>query len=131
MPGTGKSTVGALLANLLNYRLIDTDILLIEKYGMPLAELLSQKGVDTFLKLESEVGEQLVCQKTVIATGGSMVFSQTAMNNLMNHNVHAARQLQRLRAGGGIAENRQLLTRRCRAEVAAAVNPPSIFQLNR
>ena len=51
--------------------------------------------------------------------------------HLVNHDIHAAGQFPRRLAGGGIAENSQLLTRRCRAEVAAAVNPPSIFQLNR
>ena len=87
MPGTGKSTVGALLAERLNYSLIDTDTLLARQNGMSLPHLLEQQGIETFLKLESQVGEQLVCEHTVIATGGSMVFSQTAMRNLMAHNV--------------------------------------------
>ena len=82
MPGTGKSTVGVLLAKRLGYRFIDTDLLIIERAGKTLPQILAEAGVKRFLTLEAEVGETLRCDKTVIATGGSMVFGQTAMKRL-------------------------------------------------
>ena len=82
MPGTGKSTVGVLLAKRLGYRFVDTDLLIIERAGKTLPQILTETGVERFLTLEAEIGETLRCDKTVIATGGSMVFGQTAMKRL-------------------------------------------------
>ena len=82
MPGCGKSTVGAKLAKNLHMRLIDTDRLIVEKTGKSLPQLLRELGVDGFLQLEGNIGAQLVCDRCVIATGGSMVFSEAAMNHL-------------------------------------------------
>ena len=82
MPGTGKSTIGARLAKRLHYRLIDTDKLLAEKTGQTLPQILSECGVESFLQLEGTVGAELNCENCVIATGGSMVFSDEAMQNL-------------------------------------------------
>ena len=82
MPGTGKSTVGVLLAKRLGMRFIDTDLMLIERAGETLPKLLASRGVGGFLALEGKVGESLRCERTVIATGGSMVYSDEAMQNL-------------------------------------------------
>ena len=82
MPGSGKSTVGVLLAKRLGMRFLDTDLLLIEQTGVTLPQLLRQQGVEGFLTLEGAMGEALHCEHTVIATGGSMVLSAPAMENL-------------------------------------------------
>lgn len=82
MPGTGKSTVGAKLAKRLRYGLIDTDRLIVEKTGKTLPQILSENGVDGFIEVEGRIGVELRCEHCVIATGGSMVFSDAAMQNL-------------------------------------------------
>lgn len=86
MPGTGKSTVGAKLAKRLRYGLIDTDRLLVEKTGIPLPQILSERGVDGLIAAEGSIGAELRCEHCVIATGGSMVFSDAAMQNLCQGN---------------------------------------------
>ncbi len=71
MPGSGKSTVGVLLAKALGYSFIDTDLLISRKAGKPLQNILDEDGLDRFLELEQEIG-----------TGGSMVLSKSAMEHL-------------------------------------------------
>ena len=82
MPGTGKSTVGVVLAKLLGFDFIDTDLVMAKRAGRPLSEIITQDGYDRFIELEGKTGEELICHRTVIATGGSMVFSESAMKNL-------------------------------------------------
>ncbi len=82
MPGSGKTTIGATLADRLHFQLIDTDWLVMDTYHKSLPALLDAEGVEGFLRLEGKVGEALVCDGCVIATGGSMVFSDGAMQNL-------------------------------------------------
>ena len=82
MPGTGKSTVGQLLARKLNYPLIDTDRRMVEISGKSLPQIIADSGVEGLLALESEVGQTLACDRCVIATGGSMVLSEAAMKHL-------------------------------------------------
>ena len=82
MPGTGKSTVGVVLAKLLGYDFIDTDIVISNKEKRPLSQIIAEDGYDRFIEIEGEVGAELKCSRCVIATGGSMVFSENAMNNL-------------------------------------------------
>ena len=82
MPGTGKSTVGVVLAKRLGFDFIDCDLLLAKEAGMTLPEILDKIGIDGFLEMEGRVGAGLRCSRTVIATGGSMVISPEAMANL-------------------------------------------------
>lgn len=82
MPGSGKSTVGVLLAKQLGYNFVDTDLLISRKGDKPLQEIIDNEGLERFSQLESTVGETLVCDKTVVATGGSMVLCDKAMENL-------------------------------------------------
>ena len=82
MPGSGKSTVGVLLAKALGYSFIDTDLIISRKAGKPLQKILDNDGLDRFLELEEEVGSTLECEYTVVATGGSMVLSEKAMEHL-------------------------------------------------
>lgn len=82
MPGSGKSTVGVLLAKAIGYSFVDTDLIISRRAGKPLQKILDEDGLNGFLRLEEKVGAELVCDHTVIATGGSMVMSDTAMQNL-------------------------------------------------
>lgn len=82
MPGSGKSTLGVLLAKALGYSFIDTDLIISRKAGKPLQRILDEDGLDRFLELEQEVGSSLDCDCAVVATGGSMVLSQPAMERL-------------------------------------------------
>lgn len=82
MPASGKSTVGVILAKLLGYDFVDTDILLSVHEKRPLSQIIAEEGYEGFLKLEGAVGRDLACIGTVISTGGSMVFSTKAMENL-------------------------------------------------
>ncbi len=82
MPGSGKSTLGVLLAKALGFSFVDTDLIISRKAGKPLQRILDEDGLDSFLELEQEVGESLECDCTVVATGGSMVLSEKAMEHL-------------------------------------------------
>ncbi len=87
MPAAGKSTVGVILAKLLGYDFIDTDILLALEQKRPLSQIISEDGFDRFIEAEGRVGESLRCEKAVIATGGSMVFSENAMKALSENSI--------------------------------------------
>ena len=83
MPGSGKSTIGIILAKRLGYDFVDTDNLISDREKTTLQDIIDKKGVSEFLKIEGIVGEELNIDNTVIATGGSMVFSDSAMKNLL------------------------------------------------
>lgn len=87
MPGSGKSTLGVLLAKALGYSFVDTDLIISRKAEKTLQNILDTDGLDKFLELEQQVGSELECDKTVIATGGSMVLSDTAMQHLKKNGV--------------------------------------------
>ena len=82
MPSCGKSTVGVLLAKKLGYRFLDSDILIQEKCGMLLHEIIESGGLNGFLKIEGEVNRSIETDRTVISTGGSVVYSDDAMKHL-------------------------------------------------
>ena len=82
MPGAGKSTVGVILAKTLGMNFIDTDIVLQENAGRILQEMINTEGIDAFLKTEERSIVSLECENTIIATGGSVVFSDKSMNYL-------------------------------------------------
>ena len=74
MPGAGKSTVGVVLAKRLGYRFVDSDLVIQEQYGKLLHELIEEHGVDGFWKIENDVNASLSQRRSVIATGGSVVY---------------------------------------------------------
>lgn len=82
MPGCGKSTIGVLLAKLLGYDFLDSDLLIQRKAGKKLYQIIDEKGLDYFNKLENEVNAEIEVNKTVIATGGSVVYGREAMEHL-------------------------------------------------
>jgi shikimate kinase len=82
MPGAGKSTVGVLLAKALARQFVDTDLLLQAAGGAPLHKLLADLGTAGFRALEERQILALTARDTVIATGGSVVYSAPAMAHL-------------------------------------------------
>lgn len=82
MPGAGKSTVGVVLAKRLGYTFLDSDLVIQQKYGKLLHELIREHGVEGFWKIENDVNAGLTCNKTVIATGGSAIYGAEAMEHL-------------------------------------------------
>ena len=88
MPGAGKSTVGVVLAKVLGYDFIDSDLLIQAETGKRLFEIINASGVDGFLKVENEVNSRIETnhtvgeEPTVIATGGSVIYGEEAMAHL-------------------------------------------------
>jgi shikimate kinase len=79
MPGAGKSTVGVVLAKRLGLSFIDTDILLQARQGRRLQEIIDTDGLLAFRRLEEDLLLGLETDGAVIATGGSAIYSETAM----------------------------------------------------
>ena len=82
MPGAGKSTVGVVLAKKLGFSFVDSDLVIQEKYGKLLHELIEENGVEGFWKIENDVNASLALHKCVIATGGSAIYGAEAMEHL-------------------------------------------------
>ena len=82
MPGAGKSTVGVLLAKMLGYDFLDSDLLIQARAGKRLFEILQEDGNEAFAELENRVNAQIDVHRTVIATGGSVVYGKEAMEHL-------------------------------------------------
>ena len=82
MPGSGKSTVGVLLAKALGFSFLDTDLLIQQREGALLQDILDSLGVEAFLDLEGEALAGLDCARTVIAPGGSAVCRERGMARL-------------------------------------------------
>lgn len=87
MPGAGKSTLGVLLAKALGKAFVDTDLLIQSKTGQLLQEIIAHRGVDGFLKVEEEVLLEFAATNTVVATGGSAVYSGIAMKHLKEQGI--------------------------------------------
>lgn len=82
MPGSGKSTVGVLLAKELAKGFLDTDLLIQQAEGCSLQEILDRQGYLALRRIEERVLLGLTCANHVIATGGSAAYSHTAMAHL-------------------------------------------------
>ncbi|MFG6350398.1 MAG: shikimate kinase, partial [Oscillospiraceae bacterium] len=67
MPGSGKSTVGVVLAKALGRGFLDVDLLIQEQEGALLQELIDTRGVERFLDLERDAICSLACRGTVVA----------------------------------------------------------------
>lgn len=82
MPGVGKSTVGVILAKVLGFQFLDADLLIQEQEGRLLREIIAEEGTDGFIQVENRVNASIQCSRTIIATGGSVVYGQEAMEHL-------------------------------------------------
>lgn len=82
MPGSGKSTLGVVLAKVLGMGFSDMDLLLQQRTGRRLQDVLDKDGLDAFLKIEEETILSVTGEHMVLATGGSAVLSERAMLHL-------------------------------------------------
>lgn len=81
MPGAGKSTIGVVLAKSLGYKFIDSDIVIQEKEGRLLHQIISDVGDEGFREIENKVNASINETNAVIATGGSAVYGKEAMEH--------------------------------------------------
>ncbi len=82
MPGCGKSTAGVLLAKSLKLDFTDTDLLVQSQQNRSLQDIIDSNGMKSFLKAEEKCILSIKASNTVIATGGSVVYSPVAMKHL-------------------------------------------------
>lgn len=87
MPGAGKSTIGVVLAKRLGKNFIDTDLLIQAGQGRRLQEIIEREGLDGFRRIEEETLRGLEVSETVVATGGSAVYSEAGMAALAEQGV--------------------------------------------
>ena len=82
MPGSGKSTVGVILAKKTSRDFVDTDLLIQKSRKRKLQEIVDTDGYACLRNIEENVLLELCVQRHVIATGGSAVYSDRAMAHL-------------------------------------------------
>ena len=82
MPAVGKSTVGVILAKELGYQFLDSDLLIQQKEGKLLKDIIACKGAEGFISVENMVNASIEAKRSVIATGGSVVYGKEAMAHL-------------------------------------------------
>lgn len=87
MPGVGKSTIGVMLAKILARDFVDTDVVIQSKENRSLQQIMSEEGRDRFCDIEERHVLDLHCTGSVIATGGSVVYSNAAMEHLAREGV--------------------------------------------
>ena len=85
MAGAGKSTVGRELANILNFRLIDSDALIEEQQRKSLQKILDDEGYIRLREIENSVLKNLHFKEIILSTGGSAVYSDEAMKHIQQN----------------------------------------------
>lgn len=87
MPGSGKSTVGVILAKLTGRDFVDTDVLIQAEEGRSLQDIVDEEGYLVLREIEEKALLGLQCVNHVIATGGSAVYSSKAMAHLKSDGI--------------------------------------------
>ena len=82
MPGAGKSTVGVVLAKVAGHKFVDSDLVIQETTEKLLHELITEHGMEGFLEIENKINAELDITKAIIATGGSVIYGEEAMEHL-------------------------------------------------
>lgn len=85
MSGVGKSTVGKQVSKLLEKEFVDLDSVICDKHHQKLQDIINEIGKDAFLKLEEESCLEVQFNNMVFSPGGSLVYSQKAMNYCQEH----------------------------------------------
>ena len=81
MPGVGKSSAGVVLAKALGYHFIDSDLVIQQQTGKLLCEIIKESGNDGFLEIEDKINASIMAEKSIIATGGSVIYGENAMKH--------------------------------------------------
>ena len=99
MPGAGKSTVGVLLAKRIGYAFVDTDLLIQTGEDRYLQQIIQKQGMEGFCDLEAGYIMNLKIRRTVVATGGSVIYRPHAMAHLqsLGHLIFLDIELETLR----------------------------------
>lgn len=82
MPGAGKSTVGVILAKRIGFNFIDTDLLIQARQQNRLQEIIDREGVARFRQIEEQALLDLEVTRTVVATGGSVIYSRRGIESM-------------------------------------------------
>lgn len=82
MPGSGKTTVGTELAEVIGYGYVDSDSVIVAREGKRLNEIIASVGREAFLDIEAKVNSEICADRCVIATGGSVIYRDYAMQKL-------------------------------------------------
>ncbi len=82
MPGSGKTTLGTELSELIGYGYIDSDSVIVAREGKRLNEIIAEVGTEAFLDVEAKINSELCADRCVIATGGSVIYRDAAMQKL-------------------------------------------------
>jgi len=82
MPASGKSTLGVQLAKWLSMGFMDTDLLVQARAGISMQAFQDANGMEAYQTLECDTVKSVVCENCVIATGGSAVYCDGAMQYL-------------------------------------------------
>lgn len=82
MPGVGKSTLGVVLAKILGYQFLDSDLLIQNEEKRRLSQIIEEEGTEGFKAIENRVNASIRTDSTVIATGGSVIYCSEAMEHL-------------------------------------------------
>ena len=85
MAGAGKSSIGKKLANYLKFDFIDSDQLIKSNHNKSLQEILVDKGILEFKKIEEAAILSVEFNKTILATGGSVIFSKKSMKYIKSN----------------------------------------------
>ncbi len=113
MPGAGKSTIGVVLAKRMGYKFIDSDLLIQEKEQMLLSDIISNYGINRFNQIENSVNYSINTEKSVIATGGSVIYGREAMMHLksIGHVIYLSLPLEEIEKRVGNLQNRGVAIR--------------------
>lgn len=82
MPGSGKTTIGTEISEKIGYGYIDSDSVIVAREGKRLSEIIEEVGREAFLDIEAKVNSELCADRCVIATGGSVIYRDFAMQKL-------------------------------------------------
>ena len=115
MPGSGKTTIGKLVADKLERAFVDTDELIVERVGMPIPEIFATKGEEGFRQIEAEAIAEVAKQSgLVIATGGGAILREENRLNLAQNGFvfWLNRPLDALQLGNGrpLSSSREAVT---------------------
>lgn len=113
MPGVGKSTVGVIIAKILGYQFLDADLLIQQREGRLLKDIIENDGIERFIQIENDVNKSIQVENTIIATGGSVVYGREAMEHLSHIGkvIYLKLDLNNLRKRLGDVKNRGVVLR--------------------
>ncbi|MBQ8686037.1 MAG: shikimate kinase [Clostridia bacterium] len=85
MPTSGKTTIGTELSARIGYGYIDSDSVIVARQGKSLRDLIATLGNERYLDIEAQVNSQIAAERCVIATGGSAVYRESAVQKLRDN----------------------------------------------